>query len=554
MQQDLSAPLLIDPKSDTEVLLEAPDSTSSDSKQRIFSAKSPSRWKKFQRFVVSGISKIGLLYTTLFGVILGGVFGYVISTFNPPPEVAKWIAVPGELFLRSLRALVVPLISTNMIVAMSNISNMSHAGKIGLRSVIFLLIMGFLAVGQGILWILVFRPHFSGVYAGTVEPVEQHRAIIREEVTDTPAPLTNTTNTQSAEELIENILFSIVPDNLIVAAMTPNILSVLSFSVVFGLILARIHLAPNERNLVQMFFNQVNITLLELVEKIIKLTPIAVFFLITGEIGGHPQLFPYLVNLGIMTATIIIGLVVHVLVLYFLAYVIMVRKSPLKLIVHLKSVLLRTFSRASAVITLPKAMEALEKHYGVPNNIARFLMSMGVTLNIDGLAIYLPAAVVFLMEITNRRADIPHLLLTAIVATFGSAGSSAVPGSSLIMIILTWQALFPNERIPIEVSLITAVEWLLERCVACVTLFGDCVMTLVVNEQMKKSEARKLLTAKQLEKQADLIKSMAGLASYHNRDMFYEKAEETRQQRASIVLGAHKVTSEEFDMMEETDD
>ncbi len=139
------------------------------------------------------------------------------------------------------------------------------------------------------------------------------------------------TSGQSAEDLIESILFSIVPDNLIVAAMTPNILSVLSFSVVFGkpimharsvgwpnnagLILARIHLAPNERNLVQVFFNQVNITLLELVEKIIKLTPIAVFFLISkalllyrglvtnsqcaaGEIGGHPQLFPYLINLG----------------------------------------------------------------------------------------------------------------------------------------------------------------------------------------------------------------------------------------------------------------
>jgi Na+/H+-dicarboxylate symporter len=397
--------------------------------------------------------------------------------------------------------------------------------------------MGFLAVGQGVLWILVFRPHFSGIYAGPIAPTEHHD-MIREDVT---TPTSNSTSAQSTEELIENILFSIVPDNLIVAAMTPNILSVLSFSVVFGLILARIHLAPNERNLVQVFFNQVNITLLELVEKIIKLTPIAVFFLITGEIGGHPQLFPYLVNLGIMTATIFIGLTVHVLVFYFLAFVIVVRKSPFKLIAHLKAVFLQTFSRASAVITLPKAMEVLEKHYGVPNNIARFLMSMGVTLNIDGLAVYLPAAVVFLMEITDRRADIPHLLLTAIVATFGSAGSSAVPGSSLIMIILTWQALFPNERIPIEVSLITAVDWLLERCVACVTLFGDCVMTLVVNEQMKKSEARKLMTAKQLDKQAELIKNMAGLASYHNRDVFYEQAEETRQQRASIVLGAHKI-------------
>ena len=148
-----------------------------------------------------------------------------------------------------------------------------------------------------------------------------------------------------------------------------------------------------------------------------------------------------------------------------------------------------------------------------------------------------------------------------------------MPGSSLIMIILTWQALFPDERIPIEVSLITAVDWLLERCVACgtwtirviiisdrsnviaVTLFGDCVMTLVVNEQMKKSEARKLLTAKQLAKQAELIKNMAGLASYHNRDVFYEQAEETRQQRATIVLGAHKVMPEEFDRMEsEADD
>ncbi len=79
-------------------------------------------------------------------------------------------------------------------------------------------------------------------------------------------------------------------------------------------------------------------------------------------------------------------------------------------------------------------------------------------------------------------------------------------------------------------------------------------MTLVVNEQMKKSEARKLLTAKQLAKQANLIKSMAGLASYHNRDVFYEQAEETRQQRATIVLGAHKVMSEDFDEMEEVDD
>lgn len=86
------------------------------------------------------------------------------------------------------------------------------------------------------------------------------------------------------------------------------------------------------------------------------------------------------------------------------------------------------------------------------------------------------------------------------------------------------------------------------------TVFGDCVMTLVVNEQMKKSEARKLMTAKQLAKQADLIKNMAGLASYHNRDVFYEQAEETRQQRNSIVLGAHKVQSEDFDLMAEEDD
>ncbi len=76
-------------------------------------------------------------------------------------------------------------------------------------------------------------------------------------------------------------------------------------------------------------------------------------------------------------------------------------------------------------------------------------------------------------------------------------------------------------------------------------------MTLVVNEQMKKSEARKLMTAKQLGKQAELIKSMAGLASYHNRDVFYEQAEETRQQRQTVVLSPHEVVGEMFDLMDE---
>ncbi len=121
-----------------------------------------------------------------------------------------------------------------------------QAGKIGLRSVLFLLIMGFLAVGQGVLWILVFRSHFSGLYVGTEEPKE-HETIIREATNATltryaafrlylflKLPCSPDVANQSAEELIESILFSIVPDNLIEAALTPNILSVLSFSVVFG--------------------------------------------------------------------------------------------------------------------------------------------------------------------------------------------------------------------------------------------------------------------------------------------------------------------------------
>ena len=392
-----------------------------------------------------------LLYLMITGILLGIFCGWV---FGKSMESVGWL---GEMFLDSLKMLVVPLIISSMIVGISGLGDIRKVGKTGLITLTFFMATTGIAVGIGLVMVNVLEP------GAAVEMTENK---IPEHVADKKAIG------------ITDILKSFVSPNLIHSMANMEILPLILFSLVFGAVLTTLG-EPGKQAIA--FFDTVNTAIMKIVHLIMYFAPIGVFALIAsklGAAGGGDLFLTELVKIGKYAWTVILALLIHgVLVLPVILYFVTGR-NPFVYFKNLTPALTTSFSTASSSATLPVTIECAEENTKVSRKASLFVLPLGATVNMNGTALYEAVAVMFIAQMMGIEMGFAEQMIVLITATLAGIGAAGIPEAGLVTMVMVLQAV----GLPLEgIGMLLSIDWFLDRCRTTLNVWGDSVGAAVVD-------------------------------------------------------------------------
>ena len=392
-----------------------------------------------------------LLYLMITGILLGIFSGWV---FGKDMESVGWL---GEIFLDSLKMLVVPLIISSMIVGISGLGDIRKVGKTGLITLAFFMATTGIAVGIGLVMVNLLEP------GAAVEMTENK---IPEHVADKKAIG------------ITDILKSFVSPNLIHSMANMEILPLILFSLVFGAVLTTLG-EPGKQAIA--FFDTVNTAIMKIVHLIMYFAPIGVFALIAsklGAAGGGDLFLNELAKIGKYAWTVILALLIHgVLVLPVILYFVTGR-NPLVYFKNLTPALTTSFSTASSSATLPVTIECAEENNQVSRKASLFVLPLGATVNMNGTALYEAVAVMFIAQMMGIEMGFAEQMIVLITATLAGIGAAGIPEAGLVTMVMVLQAV----GLPLEgIGMLLSIDWFLDRCRTTLNVWGDSVGAAVVD-------------------------------------------------------------------------
>ncbi len=403
-----------------------------------------------------------LLWLIVAGAVGGALAGALGG--KPASEALKWV---GDIFLDSLRMVVVPLVMASLICGIAAIGDVRGLGRAGLVAVIYFLGTMLLAVTIGLLLVSVIRPG-DGAGPGALTPEAAARFAGKSEVG------------------FEDFARSFVHPSLLDAMARTLILPCIVFALVFGAALTT--LGARGRPALD-FFNSVNDGLLRVVSWLMWLAPAGIFGLVAGRIGatgGGAAALEEFRRIGAYMLVVIAGLLIHGAIVLPLLLRLLGGRRPLAYARGMLPALVTAFSTASSSATLPVTLECISGKNGVSRKAAGFLAPLGTTLNMNGTALYEAVAAVFIAQAHGIDLGLGSLVVVAFTATLAAIGAAGIPEAGLVTMVLVLNAV----GLPLEgMGLILAVDWFLDRCRTTVNVWDDGVGAAILERIAFKPDA-----------------------------------------------------------------
>jgi len=380
----------------------------------------------------------------LIAIILGVAAGILLG------EKAAHIKIVGDMFIRLLKAIIIPLILASMVAGIVSLGDIRKLGRIGLRTFIYYTATTTLAVGVGLILVNLMKPGV-GVDLGT-------EAVIDLSGREIPS--------------VVSIVRDIIPANIFDAMAKDKVLSVIFFSLLLGVAISSV--GEKGRPLVT-FFEAFNTVMMKITDWIMRLAPFGVFALMAHTIGsmGLSVIKPLIVYM----VTVVLGLTFHACVTLPVLLKVLGKYSPLKFIRDVFSAVATAFSTASSAATLPITMDCLQKNSGISNKVTSFVLPLGATVNMDGTALYEAVTAMFVAQAYGIDLSIGQQLIIMLTATLASIGAAAIPGAGLVTLVIVLKAV----NLPLEgIGMILAVERILDMFRTAVNVWGDACGAAVV--------------------------------------------------------------------------
>ena len=378
----------------------------------------------------------------------------------------------GDVFLRMLLMIVVPLVVTSMICGITSLGDMSRMGKVGLWTLTYYLITGAAAVILGIVLVEVIRPG---------EGLDDTFAYVSESLLNRQESSVVGTVLEVIRGRPDDPASGLIPENILAAASDTNILAVILFSLLFGGALTT--LGERGKPVVDLF-QATNEAIMKVVRLILFLAPVGIFGLITTRIvlsGGGAALAVEGQRLGWFVLTVTLGLAIHTVVLCLLLLVVG-RRNPLRYFYTMSRALLTALSTSSSSATLPITIECAEEA-GVSKRASGFVLPLGATINMDGTALYEATAAIFIAQSAGIPLSGAALVVVFLTATLAAIGAPGIPEAGLVTLLIVLTAVgLPAAGI----GTILAIDWFLDRQRTAVNVFGDSVGAAVIDRWLKK--------------------------------------------------------------------
>lgn len=410
--------------------------------------------------------KIGLTTMIFIALILGAVTGVIINlTLSSNKFVMDYVVngafyIVGQGFIRGMQMLVVPLVFCSIVCGAAAIGDTKTLGKVGLKTVMFYMATTVLAVTLALGVANVINP---GKGANLAKMMTAAKAA--------GSTVGKTTTSTSAVDTILNI----IPTNPIQALANGDMLAIIFFALLIGIILAKL----GERvQLMTNFFSQGNDIMMEMTMMVMKVAPIAVYCLIArtfSSMGFSVIIYMLKYVIAVLIALLLQGFGVYQILLF-----IFTRLNPFKFIKKFFPVMAFAFSTATSNATIPLSIETLEEKIGVSRKISSFTIPLGATVNMDGTSIMQGVAVVFVAQAYGITLTPMNMLTVIATATLASIGTAGVPSVGLI----TLTMVFNSVGLPAAgITLIMGIDRILDMARTAVNITGDAVCTTIVAYQ-----------------------------------------------------------------------
>lgn len=398
--------------------------------------------------------------------VAAGLFADTVLGVDDPR--VRWLVANitepvGQLFLRVLLMIVVPLVFSSLIVGIAGLGDIRKIGRIGVRSLLYSLVISTISVVLGLTLANVIRPGERVDAASRAKLEERYAVDATKRIED--AKKTAEANKDSA---VLQIVKSIVPSNPIASFATdpPNMLHLMFFALVLGIattLVPAATAAPFLRGLQALY----EITA-KIIDMVMKFAPYAVACLLFNNTARFG--LDLLSALAWFVATVLIGLSLHMFGVYSISIYFLSRMSPLDFFRRIKTVMLTAFSTSSSNATLPTALRVTEENLGVPREINSFVLTVGATANQNGSALYEGVTVLFLAQLAGVHLSLGQQLAVVYLAILGSIGTAGVPSGSIPFIIAVMATVGVN---PALIAIVLGVDRILDMCRTTVNVAGD---------------------------------------------------------------------------------
>ncbi|XP_017326591.1 excitatory amino acid transporter 3 [Ictalurus punctatus] len=460
-----------------------------------------------------------LLIATIASVLLGIGLGVLVREYAALSHLDKqYFGFPGELLMRMLKLVILPLIISSMITGVAALDS-EVSGRIGLRAVIYYFSTTIIAVILGIILVTAIKPGVSQTAdnidrAGStpnVTTVDTLMDLIRNmfpenlvqacfqqyktQRKEIELPVTNTSNLATTTfppftTILATIAQNLTKDYTIVGTYSDgiNVLGLIVFCVAFGLVIGK--MGERGRILLEIF-DALNEATMRLVHIIMCYMPVGILFLIAAKIIEVED-WDIFRKMGLYMVTVLSGLAIHAIIFLPLIYFAFVRKNPFTFALGMAQALVTALMISSSSATLPVTFRCAEENNRIDKRITRFVLPVGATINMDGTALYEAVAAIFIAQLNGLDLDVGKIVTISITATVASIGAAGVPNAGLVtmVIVLTAVGLPAN-----DVTLIVTVDWLIDRFRTMVNVLGDAFGAGIVQKLSKRELERMDLTS-----------------------------------------------------------
>jgi Na+/H+-dicarboxylate symporter len=427
------------------------------------------------------MKNLALHWKIIISMLLGTIAGVALSALGWNSFAQDWIQPFGTIFINLLKLIAVPLVIASLISGVASLGDVSKLSRIGGRTVGLYLVTTVFAVVLGLVLVNIFQPgktfseekreEFKVMFAKKAEAKQSDAGKVKEEKPLQP-------------------LIDIFPSNVFKSASDNGMmLQVIVFAIFFGM--AMVSVGKERARPVKEFFEAVNDIVIKMVDFIMQTAPFGVFCLLAGLItefaGDKPgEALSLLYALGYYSFVVVLGLAIMIVLVYGSILKFLAKENPMAFFAKITPAQMLAFSTSSSAATLPVTIDCLEKNVGIKEEIVSFVLPLGATVNMDGTSLYQAVAAIFIAQAFGMDLSLGAQAGIVLTATLASIGAAAVPGAGMVMLVIVLE----QAQIPVEgLSLIFAVDRLLDMCRTVVNVTGDTVVCAVVAKMEEKREA-----------------------------------------------------------------
>jgi Na+/H+-dicarboxylate symporter len=405
--------------------------------------------------------KIALPLQIIIAMVLGVLYGVFCHDY------IQYVSWAGEIFLRFLKMIVIPIVFSSMVVGVASLGNQGGLGRIAGKTFAFYVSTTVIATFIGLILVNVLEP---GVGSTLVSQTE------------------GATQIASAEKVsLGQQIINIVPSNIFETLSQGNLLSIIFFAILFGYFVTQV--GEKARTTIVDLFQSVFDVIMKITLSVIKLAPYGVFAIVAKMIaqqaGDIDKLMEIAQSLGMFLVIVWAGCMIQFFVVLPSTVYFIGKENPWRHMKKMSTAILTAFSTCSSGAALPISLKDSQEKCGISNKIASFTLPLGATVNMNGTALYEGVAVIFIAQVYGIDLSIIEQLIILVTVLFSAIGTASIPMAGLVMLSVAISV----AGLPMEgIGLVLAVEQLCDMPRTATNSYGDMCGAVVI----AKSEGEKL--------------------------------------------------------------